>query len=158
MKKALILVDIQQDFLPGGSLAVKKGNEILPVVNSLLDRRFDLVVATQDWHPADHGSFAANQGKKVGEVIDLYGISQILWPIHCVQNTPGADFSPLLRLDKIDKVFHKGTDPTIDSYSTFFDNCHKRSTGLETYLRENGIQRVYIVGLATDYCVKYSAI
>jgi len=156
--KALILVDIQNDFLPGGSLAVPNGDEVVPVANRLQDH-FGLVVATQDWHPPGHGSFAAShEGKSVGEVIDLNGIEQILWPVHCVQGTPGADFAPGLRTDGIDKVFQKGTGPGIDSYSTFFDNGHRRSTGLTDYLREKGVTEVWLAGLATDYCVKFSAL
>lgn len=157
-KKALILVDIQNDFLPGGALAVKEGDQILPVVRTLEEKPFDVVVATQDWHPAQHGSFANIHGRKVGDVIDLYGLPQILWPVHCVQGSPGADFGFGWNTGKIDKIIHKGMDPKIDSYSTFFDNGHTRSTGLEEYLRKKGIEEIYLAGLATDYCVKYSAL
>lgn len=157
--KALILVDIQHDFLPGGSLAVKDGDQILPVINKILEsKKFDLVVATKDWHPANHGSFATIQNREVGDVIELDGIKQILWPVHCVEDTHGADFSSQLEIEKIDKVFYKGTDPKIDSYSTFFDNAHRRSTGLDAFLKERGIKDVYIAGLTTDYCVKFSAL
>jgi len=156
--RTLILVDIQSDFLPGGSLAVPDGDGVIPVANRLQDH-FGLVVATQDWHPADHGSFAAtHEGRNVGEVIDLNGIEQILWPVHCVQETPGADFAPGLETGGIGRVFHKGTDPGIDSYSTFFDNGHVRTTGLTDYLRERGVTEVWLAGLATDYCVKFSAL
>jgi nicotinamidase/pyrazinamidase len=156
--KALILVDIQNDFLPGGALAVPGGDEILPVVNRLQDH-FDLIVATQDWHPAAHGSFAANHpGKSPGERIDLHGFPQILWPVHCVQGTRGADFAPGLHREKWARVFPKGTDPVIDSYSGFFDNGHRRATGLGDYLREQGVTEVYVTGLATDYCVKFTAL
>lgn len=157
-KKALILVDIQNDFLPGGALAVKGGDQILPIISSLENKDFDFVVATKDWHPPQHGSFAKIHGKQVGDVIDLFGLEQILWPIHCVQNSPGADFGFGWNTGKIDKIIHKGTDPKIDSYSTFFDNGHTASTGLEEYLRKNGVETVYLAGLATDYCVKYSAL
>lgn len=156
--KALILVDIQNDFLPGGALAVSNGDEVIPVANHV-SPKFELVFATQDWHPRDHGSFAANHpGKKVGDVVDLNGLSQILWPVHCVQNTRGAEFVAGLRTDRITMVFRKGTDPGIDSYSTFFDNAHRRSTGLADYLRGQGVREVAILGLATDYCVKFSVL
>src|SRR6059036_1324043 len=118
--RALILVDIQNDFVPGGALAVPEGDQIVPVVNQL-SPRFDLVVATQDWHPPNHASFAANHpGAKVGEVINLNGLKQVLWPVHCVQNTPGADFFPKLDRSRVAKIFQKGTDAAIDSYSGFF--------------------------------------
>jgi nicotinamidase/pyrazinamidase len=154
----LIIVDLQNDFLPGGALPVPEGDRIVPVVNSL-QLRFDLVVATQDWHPADHGSFAANHpGRSPGEVIDLQGLPQILWPIHCVQESSGADFAPGLDRSRWDRVFQKGTDPAIDSYSGFHDNGHRQSTGLGDYLREKKVTDVYVVGLATDYCVKFTVL
>lgn len=156
--KALLLVDIQNDFIPGGALAVKEGDEIIPLVNELVHYPFDLIVATKDWHPQNHGSFAANHGKKPGEHVKLVGIDQILWPTHCVQGTPGTDFAPGWDQTSLDKVIYKGTDPSIDSYSTFFDNGHLRSTGLENYLREKGVKDLFIAGLATDYCVKYSVL
>ena len=156
--RALVLVDIQNDFVPGGALAVRGGDEIIEIANDL-QLRFDLVVATQDWHPADHGSFAANHpGRTVGDVIDLHGLPQILWPVHCVQNTSGADFVPGLDTSRIDRVFLKGTDKEIDSYSAFFDNGHRKSTGMGEYLRDRGVRDVYICGLATDYCVKFTAL
>jgi nicotinamidase/pyrazinamidase len=156
----LILVDIQNDFLPGGALPVPQGNAIIPIANRLQEGgRFDLIVATQDWHPAGHGSFAANHpGRTVGEVIELNGLPQILWPVHCVQETRGASFTDGLATTKIEKVFTKGTDPAIDSYSGFFDNGHRRSTGLGDYLRARGVTDVYVCGLATDYCVKFTAL
>ena len=155
---ALILVDLQNDFVPGGALAVPDGDKVVPVANKLLDR-FDLVLATQDWHPPDHGSFAANHsGRRPGEVIDLNGLPQVLWPVHCVQETRGAAFAPGLDTAKIEKVFTKGTDPAIDSYSGFFDNGHRKSTGLGEYLRSRGVTGVYVCGLATDYCVKFTAL
>jgi nicotinamidase/pyrazinamidase len=155
---ALIIVDLQNDFLPGGALAVPGGNEVIPLANEL-QRRFDVVLATQDWHPPDHGSFAANHpGKKPGDRIMLDGIEQILWPVHCVQNTHGAEFAPSFDTTRIDHVFHKGIDPRIDTYSTFFDNAHRRSTGLADYLRDRAIKGIYLLGLALDYCVKYSAL
>jgi nicotinamidase/pyrazinamidase len=156
--KALILVDLQNDFCPGGALPVPEGDRVIPVVNRLLGR-FGLVVATQDWHPPDHGSFAANHpGRKAGEAIDLNGLPQILWPVHCVQNTPGADFHPALDRGRIERVFHKGTDPAIDSYSGFFDNGRRRATGLADFLRERRVTDVFVCGLATDYCVKATAL
>jgi nicotinamidase/pyrazinamidase len=155
---ALILVDLQNDFLPGGALAVPHGNEVIPLADEL-QRRFDLVVATKDWHPRDHGSFAANhKGKKPGDRIILDGIEQILWPVHCVQNTHGAEFAPGFDTSRIADVFHKGTERNIDSYSTFFDNAHRRHTGLAHYLEKRGIKDIYVMGLALDYCVKYSAL
>jgi nicotinamidase/pyrazinamidase len=155
---ALILVDIQNDFVPGGALAVPEGDLIVPLINRL-QPYFDLVVATQDWHPANHGSFAANHpGREPGELIDLQGLSQILWPIHCVQRTAGARFVAELDQSRWDRIFVKGTDPAIDSYSGFFDNGHRRATGLGDYLREKQITDVYVAGLATDYCVKFTAL
>ncbi|MBA2369810.1 MAG: bifunctional nicotinamidase/pyrazinamidase [Candidatus Protochlamydia sp.] len=156
--KALLLVDIQNDFLPGGSLAVEQGNEIIPLVNEMVRYPFDLIIATKDWHPADHLSFASNHGKKAGQHIQLVGKDQILWPDHCVQQTKGSDFAPGWDHTNIDKVIYKGTNVAIDSYSTFFDNSHLKSTGLEDYLREKGIKDLYIAGLATDYCIKYSVL
>lgn len=156
--KALILVDLQNDFLPGGALPVPNGDEVIAIANAL-QNRFNLIIATQDWHPVNHGSFASNHpGHKPGEVVDLAGVPQILWPDHCVQNTNGAAFAPGFDIHRITKIFHKGTDPKIDSYSTFFDNAHRRATGLADYLREQGVTEVYLMGLATDYCVKYSVL
>ena len=155
---ALIIVDLQNDFLPGGALAVPHGDEVIPVANKL-QRRFNLLLATQDWHPPNHGSFATNHpGKKPGDRIMLDGIEQILWPVHCVQNTHGADFAPSFDTSRIAHVFHKGIDPLIDSYSTFFDNAHRRRTGLGEYLKERSINDIYLLGLALDYCIKYSAL
>lgn len=155
---ALILVDIQNDFLPGGALAVAGGDAIVPVVNQLL-ANYPLVVATQDWHPPDHGSFAANHpGRRPFEQIDLHGLPQTLWPVHCVQYTGGACFAPGLDTRRIDRVFVKGTDPRVDSYSGCFDNGRRHATGLAEYLRERGVTDVGICGLATDYCVKFTAL
>lgn len=156
--KALILVDIQNDFVTGGALAVPQGEEIVPIVNEL-QTHFDLIIATQDYHPADHGSFAENHdGKQIGEVIDLNGLDQILWPVHCVQGTLGTEFVADLKMEKVTKVFTKGTDTGIDSYSGFYDNGHRKSTGLSDYLKEKGVTEVYVTGLATDYCVKFTAL
>jgi nicotinamidase/pyrazinamidase len=155
---ALILVDLQNDFCPGGALPVPQGDAIIPLINQL-QSKFELVVATQDWHPADHGSFAANHpGKKPGDVIELNGLQQILWPTHCVQNSPGAEFVAGLDRSRIAKVFQKGTDPAIDSYSGFFDNGHSRSTGLGEWLTDRRVTSVHVCGLATDYCVKFTAL
>ncbi len=157
-ESVLVIVDIQNDFLPGGALAVPDGDAILPVVNSIQDR-FATVVATQDWHPANHGSFAVNHpGKKVYDEIELGGLRQTLWPVHCVQNTRGAHLAPGFRRERIARIFQKGVDPEIDSYSCFFDNAHRRSTGLSEWLNERRISEVYLSGLATDYCVKFSAL
>ena len=154
----LIIVDLQNDFLPGGALPVPRGDEVIPLANEL-QSRFELIVATQDWHPANHGSFAVNHpGKKPGDRIMLNGIEQILWPVHCVQNTPGAEFVASFDTKRIGRIFQKGTDPKIDSYSAFFDNAHRRSTGLSDYLKERFVTDVYLVGLALDYCVKYSVL
>jgi nicotinamidase/pyrazinamidase len=155
---ALVIVDLQNDFLPGGALPVPHGDEVIPLANEL-QRRFELVLATQDWHPPDHGSFAANHpGKKPGDRIILDGIEQILWPVHCVQNTRGAEFASSFDRSRIARVFHKGIERNIDSYSTFFDNAHRRHTGLAHYLEKRGIKDIYLMGLALDYCVKYSAL
>ena len=121
--------------------------------------KFDLVVASQDWHPPNHGSFASqHEGSKPGEFVELGGLRQVLWPDHCVQNTKGAAFHDALDANAIDRVFQKGVDPEIDSYSAFFDNAHRRSTGLGDYLRAQSVDEVYLLGLATDYCVKFSAL
>jgi nicotinamidase/pyrazinamidase len=155
--KALIVVDIQNDFLPGGALAVSQGDKIIPIVNRLMPK-FKLVIATQDWHPANHGSFASNHpGKKPGEMIDLFDLNQILWPGHCVQNSYGASFSADLDTGSITCIFQKGTDPQVDSYSGFYDNGKKKDTGLNEFLKDLHVDEVYVVGLATDYCVKYTA-
>ncbi len=155
--KALIIVDVQNDFCPGGALAVQEGDTIIPIINKI-QTQFDLVVATQDWHPKDHKSFASNNGKKVGENINLNGLPQILWPDHCVQGSKGAEFVSDLNMKKIDHIIQKGTDPEIDSYSGFFDNGHKKKTALDDYLHMKGVDEVFVVGLATDYCVKFTAL
>jgi nicotinamidase/pyrazinamidase len=155
--EALVLTDIQNDFLPGGTLAVPDGDAIVPVANRLSEA-FDLVVATQDWHPPDHVSFAQNHDMNVGEVIEVAGLEQRLWPVHCVQDTNGAEPAPGLDTSRIAQRIHKGVDQDIDSYSTFFDNGHCRATGLHQFLQEHGVKRVYLCGLATDYCVKFSAL
>ena len=156
--RALLLVDIQVDFLPGGALAVPAGDEILPVVNRLLPR-FETVIATKDWHPPDHGSFASNHpGRKIGEMVHLHGLEQILWPDHCIHDTTGAEFARGLDTESITHVFYKGTDADIDSYSAFFDNARLRSTGLDKALKAKRVDELLICGLALDYCVKYTAL
>jgi nicotinamidase/pyrazinamidase len=156
--KALIIVDIQNDFIPGGSLAVKQGDQVVHVANLLMPG-FELVVATQDFHPADHLSFASQHpGKNVGEIVNLDGLEQVLWPDHCVAKTRGAEFVTELDADRIDRVFQKGTHRPIDSYSGFFDNDHRQATGLGEFLKENAVSDVYVLGLATDYCVKFTAL
>ena len=154
---ALILVDLQNDFTPSGALPVPEGDSIVPLINQL-QQKFDLVVATQDWYPSDHQSFASqHEGRQPGELIDLHGITQVLWPIHCVQETEGAQFISNLDQSKVKRVFRKGQNPRIDSYSGFFDNDHQSSTGMGEYLREQGVDEVFVVGLATDYCVSFTA-
>ncbi len=156
--RALILVDIQNDFLPGGALAVPCGDEVVQVANRLMPF-YPLVVATQDWHPADHSSFASKHpGRSIGEAAEVAGIDQILWPDHCVQGTVGADFAPNLNTADIDHVVPKGTHRMIDSYSGFFDNEHRHATGLGDYLMQRGVTEVDVMGLATDYCVKFTAL
>jgi len=154
--KTLILIDIQNDFCPGGSLAVPRGDEIIPIVNDL-QVWFDLVIATQDWHPSDHVSFASNhQGKEPFDTMDIAGMEQALWPDHCVQGSDGAVFHPSLDTLRVEAIFRKGTDRQIDSYSGFFDNGGRKRTGLTGYLRDKGVTRLYFCGLAADVCVYYS--
>src|SRR3954470_14141332 len=154
--RALVLVDLQYDFLPGGALAVAEGDATIPVAQRLIPQ-FDIVVATQDWHPRDHSSFAINNpGTEVGQVIELAGQPQVMWPAHCVQGTRGAELHD--DLDGITQVFQKGTNPELDSYSGFFDNGHKKATGLDGWLREQAITELTVLGLATDYCVKYTVL
>ena len=156
--KALIIVDVQNDFCPGGALAVAGGDAVVPVINSILPA-FDVVVATQDFHPQNHGSFAVNHaGATVGNQIELNGLPQILWPAHCVQNTRGADFHPLLDTSGLDATIQKGTDVNVDSYSGFFDNGRQNATGLADFLNSRGVGTVFVCGLATDYCVKWTAL
>lgn len=156
--KALILVDIQNDFVPGGALAVANGDQVVEVANRLIPK-FDLVVATQDWHPANHKSFASqHDGMNIYDQFELNGLPQTAWPDHCIQNTPGADFVEGLAPSGTENVFHKGTNPEIDSYSGFFDNGHQSATGLGDFLESKQVQEVFVIGLATDYCVKFTAL
>jgi nicotinamidase/pyrazinamidase len=155
--QALVVVDVQNDFCPGGSLAVEHGDAVVPIINRLLPR-FSLVVATQDWHPPGHASFASSHpGHQPLEVIDLNGIQQVLWPDHCVQGTAGADFHPRLERRAFRAIIRKGTDPLVDSYSAFRDNHREHPTGLASLLRELGVEHIVIVGLTTDYCAATSA-
>ena len=155
--KALLLIDVQNDFILDGALSVMGGADIIPLLNRL-QPAFDLVVATQDWHPAGHQSFASQHpGQAAFSQLDLHGLPQTLWPDHCVQNTPGAALHPALDTARVEAIFRKGTDPEIDSYSAFFDNGHRKSTGLADYLRGRGVRQVYVAGLAADYCVYFSA-
>lgn len=155
---ALIVVDVQNDFLPGGALAVPKGNEVIPPINRLM-RQFETVVATQDWHPEEHLSFAANHpDRRPFETIELDGIEQTLWPVHCVRGTLGAEFAKELGSSRFTHVVRKGTDPQIDSYSGFFDNGRRQATGLDGYLKRKKVNRIFVCGLALDYCVKWTAI
>jgi len=156
--RALLIIDVQNDFMPFGALPVAYGDNVVAVVNAIATR-FDLVVATQDWHPAGHTSFASSHpGHAPGEVIDLEGTPQVLWADHCVQDTPGASFHSGLDVAAIDAVILKGTDCAIDSYSGFFDNNHAKDTGLSAFLRARGVDEVWIAGVATDYCVRYTAL
>jgi nicotinamidase/pyrazinamidase len=154
--RTLLIIDVQNDFMPGGSLAVPQGDTIVPVINQI-QHKFDLIVATQDWHPKNHGSFASQYPEKNPfEKIILRGLEQTLWPDHCVQGSAGAEFHPKLNTYSIETIFRKGTDPTLDSYSAFFDNNHDKSTGLAGYLREKKISEVYFCGLCADICVYVS--
>lgn len=155
---ALILVDLQNDFMPGGALAVREGDKVLPIVNTLLSFPFDLIIATKDYHPKGHVSFASTHKRKVGDHVECDGNIQLLWPDHCVQGTNGAEFHKNFNYHKVNVIIEKGIEKNVDSYSTFFDNQNKRSTGLEAILKEKKIHTLYLAGLATDYCVKYSAL
>ena len=159
MPTALILVDLQNDFMPGGALAVPGGDQVVAYGNErAASEDYDLVVATQDWHPVGHGSFASSHsGKSPGEIIDLDGLPQILWPDHCVQDSPGASLHSGLDVAAIDLVIRKGSSPRVDSYSGFHDAARRGSTGLAEALRERGIGAVHVMGLATDYCVRFTA-
>ncbi len=154
--KTLMVIDAQNDFMPGGSLEVPEGDKIIPVINEL-QYEFNLVVATQDWHPEDHISFASNhKGKEPFDKIKWHGMDQVLWPDHCVQNSKGASFHPGLDMTKVEAIFRKGMDKNIDSYSGFYDNGHRKNTGLSGYLRERKTSELYFCGLAADVCVQYS--
>ncbi|WP_178984962.1 bifunctional nicotinamidase/pyrazinamidase [Winogradskyella helgolandensis] len=156
--KTLLIIDVQNDFMPSGSLPVPKGDKIVPIINNM-QHKFDLIIATQDWHPKDHVSFASNHdGKSNFDAIEIHGQPQTLWPNHCVQGTKGAEFHPDLNTVNFEAIFRKGTDKTIDSYSAFYDNGHLKSTGLASYLKEKGTTELFLCGLASDICVYYSVI
>lgn len=157
MTDALIVIDVQQDFCPGGALAVPQGDAVVAPINALMDR-FGAVILTQDWHPAGHASFASSHpGKAPFDLVALEYGDQVLWPDHCVQGSPGAAFHPALR-QEADLILRKGFRPGIDSYSAFFENDRKTPTGLDGYLRTRGLTRLTLAGLATDFCVAYSAL
>ena len=156
--RALLLIDLQNDFMPGGTLAVAHGDQVVGVANAIMSR-FDVVVATQDWHPAHHTSFASSHlGLEPGDAARVEGVVEMTWPDHCVQNTAGASFHSNLDVARITHVVRKGTDRKVDSYSGFWDNGHVSDTGLAEYLSTRGVTGVWIAGLATDYCVKYTAL
>ncbi|WP_336993148.1 bifunctional nicotinamidase/pyrazinamidase [Lelliottia amnigena] len=160
-QRALLLVDLQNDFCAGGALAVAEGDSTVDVANALIawcKARGEAVVASQDWHPADHGSFASQHNAEPFSQGELDGLAQTLWPDHCVQQTEGAQLHPLLNQHAIDAVFHKGENPLIDSYSAFFDNEHRQQTALDEWLRHHEVGELIVMGLATDYCVKYTVL
>jgi nicotinamidase/pyrazinamidase len=155
---ALLLIDLQNDFLPGGAIPIAHGDLVVPLANQL-QGAFKLVLATQDWHPANHKGFASSHpGRKPGDTVLLKKITQTLWPTHCVQNTRGAELTPALMLNRVNKVFRKGTDIDIDGYSAFFDSGHTRATGLHEYLHDKGVTEVHVLGLGTEVCVKATAL
>ena len=154
--KALIIIDVQNDFLKDGSLEVPNGNDVIEPINEIINN-YSLVVATKDWHPLDHVSFASNhKGKKIGDVIKINNLEQMLWPVHCLQKSEGSDFPSNLNIKAIDKIIYKGANSQIDSYSGFYDNGKIRSTGLSNYLKTKNVTSVDCVGLATEYCVKFT--
>ncbi|WLI77114.1 bifunctional nicotinamidase/pyrazinamidase [Kosakonia sp. H02] len=160
-QRALLLVDLQNDFCAGGALAVAEGDSTVDVANTLISwckTRGEAVLASQDWHPANHGSFASQHGVEPFVVGELDGLAQTFWPDHCVQNSEGAALHPLLNSQAIDVVFHKGENPRIDSYSAFFDNGHRQETALHGWLQHHGIEELIVMGLATDYCVKFTVL
>jgi nicotinamidase-related amidase len=158
MERALLVVDVQNDFCPGGSLAVESGDEVVSVINRIM-HGFSPVIATQDWHPPDHVSFASSHpGRRPLDVVDAGGITQVLWPDHCVQASAGADLHPRLETGRIGLVLRKGMRRELDSYSAFFENDHRTDTGLRHYLKGLGLEELFICGLTTDYCVRSSAL
>lgn len=157
--KALLVIDMQNDFLKGGSLEVPNGNEIINKINKLMEsNNFDLIVATKDWHPQNHKSFAINNNKNIGDIIDLNGTSQFMWPTHCVKGSFGAEIHKDIRSELLDFVWSKGSNIEIDSYSAFFENDQKTPTGLGDFFKSKGVSEVFVVGLALDYCVKFTAL
>jgi nicotinamidase/pyrazinamidase len=156
--RALVLVDLQYDFMPGGALATARGDETVAIAARIMPH-FSTIVATQDWHPPTHGSFAANNaGAAVGSMGELGGLPQVMWPSHCVQGTHGAELHAGLEPARITAVIQKGTDAGIDSYSGFFDNGHRKATGLAEWLEARWVKQLYVMGLATDYCVKFTVL
>jgi len=156
--KALLIVDVQNDFCQGGKLAVPDGDAVVPVINSLLTN-FDVIIQTQDWHPSDHSSFASNhKNMKPYDRLEFDYGDQVLWPDHCVQGSKGAEFHPSLNTNKTQVIIRKGFRKDIDSYSTFYENDQTTTTGLTGYLKERGIKEIYTTGLATDFCVKWSVL
>ena len=159
MKKALLLIDLQKDFCRGGALEVRNSDDVIETANRAIKafvKNKNLIIATKDWHPAGHKSFAVNSSANIGETGMLNGLPQVWWPVHCVENTPGAEFHDRLNRKNISKIVYKGRDTEVDSYSGFFDNGRKNKTDLNCFLGENEVQELYIMGLATDYCVKYT--
>ncbi len=157
MTHALLVIDVQNDFCPGGALAVAGGDGIVPGINEAM-ADFDAVILTQDWHPAGHSSFASSHNAEPMSMVDMPYGPQVLWPAHCIQGTSGSAFHADLHVDRADLIIRKGYNPAIDSYSAFFENDKTTPTGLEGYLRTRGITRLTLVGLATDFCVNYSAV
>lgn len=155
---ALIIVDLQNDFMPGGALSAHEGDQVIPIIDRIIKLPFDVKIATKDWHPKEHVSFADNHQKQPGSNILLEGYSQTLWPMHCVQGSFGAEFVKGWDISLIQFVILKGTDPQIDSYSTFFDNRHLKATPLERILKDNNVESLFFAGLATDYCIKFSVL
>lgn len=156
--RALLIIDVQNDFCPGGALEVPNGDQVVPIINKL-STEFDAVIQTQDWHPKGHSSFAtSHDGKEPFETIEMPYGEQVLWPDHCVQESPGAEFHPDLETNRSQLIIRKGFRKEIDSYSAFYENDDKTTTGLSGYLRERDIDTLYAVGLATDFCVKWSVI
>lgn len=156
--KALIIVDMENDFMPGGALGVQGADQLIPIINALI-LKFPLVISCQDFHPVDHVSFASSHpDKNVGEIIHVKNFDQVLWPSHCVRSTFGAEMVSGLKKEKITRFFHKGTDKHIDSYSVFFDNARLKSTGLADFLKSQNVDEVYLAGVATDYCILYSSL
>ena len=156
--KALVIIDVQNDFLINGSLEVSGSNDVIEPINEII-KNYELVVGTKDWHPLNHVSFASNHpGKKIGDVIKVDDLDQVLWPVHCVQKSKGSDFPETLNYEKINKVFCKGINSQIDSYSGFYDNAKIRSTGLSDYLKAKNVKSIDFVGLVTEYCIKFSVL
>lgn len=161
MKPALLLVDIQNDFCQGGSLAVRDSDAVIRTANRVIthcQQQNMPVIASQDWHPAEHRSFAVNSGTVIGECGELNGLPQVWWPVHCVQNTPGADFHPELNKQAVTHIIYKGENPAVDSYSAFYDNDHRHPTALLPLLAEQQITHLAVLGIATDYCVKFTVL